>query len=451
MTGTTGRRLREAGLSSAAVDARLALLDRVEAALGAMEPATHGGGPEGALYVPGRIEVLGKHTDYAGGRSLVCACERGFVARWRARGDQRVVAVDAVHGTRVEVPSPDEAGAATAPGGATYVQATVRRLRRHFPCAPFGLDLAFGSDLPRAAGLSSSSALVVTVALAAIEAAGLREQPPWRAHIAGDEDLAGYLATIENGLGFGTLPGDGGVGTFGGSEDHVAILTSVAGALGQWRFCPIQLERCVRLPPGLTFVVAASGVAAEKTGAALTRYNRASLLAADLVATWNRVTGRHDVTLAGVFDSGPEALTEMRAIVAAVVDDGELRRALLARLDQFAEESLEIVPAASAALARGDLETFGLFVLRSHLAAARGLANVVPETEALTEMARGEGAHAASPFGAGFGGSVWALVDHQRADQFLAAWRDRYLRAFAAHAGTATFFVTGAGPAAMVL
>jgi len=30
------------------------------------------------IFVPGRIEVLGKHTDYAGGRSLVCATERGF-------------------------------------------------------------------------------------------------------------------------------------------------------------------------------------------------------------------------------------------------------------------------------------------------------------------------------------------------------------------------------------
>ena len=39
------------------------------------------------LFVPGRIEVLGKHTDYAGGRSLTCAAERGFSVSYVARDD----------------------------------------------------------------------------------------------------------------------------------------------------------------------------------------------------------------------------------------------------------------------------------------------------------------------------------------------------------------------------
>lgn len=447
MTEPFAARLRAAGLSEAACAQKLDLLARVHAALQAVEPPPARGAREGALYVPGRIEVLGKHTDYAGGRSLVCACERSFVARWRARADGTVRVVDVVNGATLVVPPPGEdGGEARGPGGATYVHAAVRRLRRHFPDVATGVDLALGSDLPRAAGLSSSSALVVTVALAVIEAGGLREQPLWRHHIAGPEDLAAYLATIENGHGFGTLPGDHGVGTFGGSEDHVAILTSVAGTLGQWRFCPPRLERTVALPRDLAFVVAASGVAAEKTGAALQEYNRASALAADLVATWNRVTGRRDRTLAEALDASPEARREMWAIVAAVVDDAALRAALLARLDQFAEESAEIVPAGAAALARGDTATFGVFVLRSHLAGVRGLANLVPETAALTDLAREAGALAASPFGAGFGGSVWALVEAAQAARVAAGWRDRYVQAFPGRAAAAHFFVTGAGP-----
>ncbi len=38
----------------------------------------HSGHPRHAWWVPGRIEVFGKHTDYAGGRTLVCPVPRGF-------------------------------------------------------------------------------------------------------------------------------------------------------------------------------------------------------------------------------------------------------------------------------------------------------------------------------------------------------------------------------------
>ncbi|PHY02432.1 MAG: hypothetical protein CK530_06070 [Planctomycetaceae bacterium] len=37
-----------------------------------------------SLFVPGRIEVLGKHTDYCGGRSIVCAVEQGFRIQFAA-------------------------------------------------------------------------------------------------------------------------------------------------------------------------------------------------------------------------------------------------------------------------------------------------------------------------------------------------------------------------------
>ena len=47
-----------------------------------------------SAWVPGRIEIFGKHTDYAGGRSLLCAVERGFVMRMALRADPIVRAVD---------------------------------------------------------------------------------------------------------------------------------------------------------------------------------------------------------------------------------------------------------------------------------------------------------------------------------------------------------------------
>src|SRR6266404_1669905 len=53
-------------------------------------------------FVPGRIEFLGKHTDYAGGRSLICALERGFCVAASARDAGRVRITDAAQDDRVE-------------------------------------------------------------------------------------------------------------------------------------------------------------------------------------------------------------------------------------------------------------------------------------------------------------------------------------------------------------
>jgi galactokinase len=55
---------------------------------------------------------------------------------------------------------------------------------------------------------------------------------------------------------------------------------------------------------------------------------------------------------------------------------------------------------------------------------------------------------AASAFGAGFGGSVWALVPVERAGALVAQWRERYAEAFPEHRSTAEFFLTSAGPPA---
>ena len=87
---------------------------------------------------------------------------------------------------------------------------------------------------------------------------------------------------------------------------------------------------------------------------------------------------------------------------------------LLDRFNQFVEESTELVPAAADELGAGDLDAFGRTVARSQELAERLLRNQVPETVALVRSARDHGAWAASAFGAGFGGSVWALVDASR-------------------------------------
>lgn len=324
-----------------------------------------------------------------------------------------------------------------------YPRVVARRMARNFPHARRGADIVFESDLPQAAGLSSSSAFIIAIFLGLAAVNDLQEHDDYTRAIRNAEELATYLACVENGTSFGTLAGDRGVGTTGGSEDHTAILCCQPGLLSVYSFAPARFERTVALPGGYVFAVASSGVIARKTGAALEHYNRAAAQTAELLRRWNTETGRVDRTLAGALESVPGALARLRE---AVQSSRDIR--LLERLEQFFQESTVLVPAAATALGAGDLERFGALVDRSQEFAETALGNQVPETIALARAARTIGAAAASAFGAGFGGSVWALVREQEANDFIQQWGAVYRREFPQRAVNASFFITAAGRAA---
>jgi galactokinase len=405
-----------------------------------------------AWCLPGRIEVLGKHVDYAGGRSLLCTVERGIVVVARHRTDRRVVLRDDRRRQALELPL-DHRARRNVPG-AVYAQTVVRRLLRNFGSRVQGCDLALSSDLPSAAGVSSSSALTVGLTLAVAGVSHLHEHPCWKAAIPDRSALAGYVGALENGGDFGVLRGDRGVGTLGGAQDQTAVLCSRPGHLEQFRWAPVRHERSVPWPGDHVFVVGVSGVVAAKTGAARERYNRASRTAQQLVAAWNAHTGGGARTLREAFeeaagsatpDDVPEAL---RAAAVAGATDEFSAPHLEARLRQFFDETWRWVPQAGDALRRvahdaSALGAFGTAVAASQLGAERALENQVPETVTLVRQARELGAVAASAFGAGFGGSVWAMVPAEEAEPFAARWRTRYLKAFRGR--RAQFLVTPPG------
>lgn len=316
------------------------------------------------FFVPGRLEVFGKHTDYAGGRSLVAALSKGLTFVAEKTVDGQVIV--------------DEGGA--------YARTVVGRLARNFPGADLSARIAFSSTLPPAAGMSSSTALVVGVAEALVACAELEERQEWRQNIRTVEDRAAYFACIENGASFGTLLGDAGVGTHGGSEDHAAILGGRAGHLTQFSFAPLRRDRDIAMPGGWTFAIATTGVEARKTGEAREAFNR--------LADPRLMAGR--------------------------------------RRDHFLAEDAR-VPLAADAFARADAAALGDLAEASQADAEALLGNQVPETRALVDLARSLGAHAASGFGAGWGGSVWALVDCDGAGVFLARWLEAYRRAHPGH------------------
>jgi galactokinase len=438
--------LSTTGLNPAACEAKARQFAKAAAALSVTDQADRMQRAM-AFFVPGRIEVLGKHTDYAGGRTMVAAVERGFAIVALPRDDRQTTVIDAESGQAVRFLVDPEL---KPPAGSwsNYPMTVARRMARNFPGACRGADMAMLSDLPQAAGLSSSSALLVGVFLVLAEANHLAARDEYWHNIGNKTDLAGYLGTIENGQSFGALRGDHGVGTFGGSEDHTAILCAEPDHISQYAYCPVEFEKMLPMPPGYVFAVATSGIVAQKTGAAREKYNTASRLASALAELWRRETGRDDPHLAAALGSAPDAAQRLESLLKTVDTAGFDRAALVDRLEHFMIESGEILPEAGEALAGGDLRAFGRLVDQSQQAAEQLLGNQVPETAFLAAAARRLGAAAASAFGAGFGGSVWALVEADRADGFLAAWAEAYRADFPQHAPAASFFLTGAGPAA---
>jgi galactokinase len=441
--GHLAEALAQAGVAADHAEAKAELFAQAAKSLPSLDnPA--------AFFVPGRVEVLGKHTDYAGGRTMIMAAEQGFAVVAVPRTDRKVVVHAPATGDKAEFELHPEI--TPRPGHwSNYAMTVARRVARNFAGALCGAEIAFAGDLPPAAGMSSSSALMIAMFLALDTANRLAERNEYRKNIRDLTDLAGYLGAVENGQSFGTLIGDRGVGTFGGSEDHTAILCGRAGQISQYSYCPVRFERIVPVPPTHVFAVAASGVLAEKTGAAMDRYNAASRSAAALVELWRQATGRDEPHLAAVLNVASDAGRQLRQIVLDTPHPDFDPQLLLNRLEHFATENGQIIPEAGDALAAGDLSAFGAAVDRSQSGAERLLGNQVPETVFLAAAARGVGATAASAFGAGFGGSVWALVEKSRIEAFLANWEAAYKNKFPEPASRARFFSTAAGPAAFRL
>ena len=439
--------LRSIGLSDAETARKLALFERAAEGLRAL-------GVSGApirFWVPGRIEFLGKHTDYAGGRSLLCAIERGFCVLATPRTDATLRVCDA----RTDEVAQGEIHPGTAGRSghwSAYPLTVAHRIAANFSAPLAGADVAFASDLPIAAGISSSSALVVATYMVLAAVNDLEEREEFRAAIASRDELAEYLGAVENGLTYRSLAGERGVGTFGGSEDHTAILCGRPAALVQYSFCPVRFERAIPLPADHAFVIASSGVMAEKTGAALESYNRIATLARAALQRWQRATGRTDRSLGDVARfAGGSADPIVAAIREASIAPGEFDAAPLEeRVRQFAEESEHLIPAAGDALQHGALDMLAATVDRSMRNAVAMLHNQIDETVFLAERVRELGAAAASAFGAGFGGSVWALVHRDEtarvAEQLMAAYRRRFPQHVSAEA-----FVTSAAPPAQRL
>jgi len=406
--------------------------------------------PAGVFFVPGRIEVLGKHTDYAGGRSLVAATTQGIWFVVSPREDAVMRMIDKGRGQSVAFAVEDQKDRGVQ-DWSVYPRTVASRVAQSASRDLVGADIAFASNLPPASGLSSSSVLVVGTFMALSRCNDLAGDPGWIRNLPTREHLAAYLGAVENGRSYGSFLGGEGVGTRGGDQDHTAILCSCKGEIRQYRFLPTVLERTLTVPPGYVFAVAVSGVRARKSGAAMGNYNRISKLAGGLEHLWESCEGCAPATLGSIVGEAPEGVDRLAAAIECTALDPGDRQDLKERLSQFYQETEEIIPAFADALAAGDLVSLGRSVDLSMRLATELLGNQIEETIWLAAAARDLDAVAASAFGAGFGGAVWALVPEDSVGDFLTRWSGGYLERFPEHRTEARFFSTAAGGPAIEL
>lgn len=368
-----------------------------------------------SFFVSGRIEFLGKHTDYAGGRSLVCAIDKGFNINFEPNDYSYINLTNEDTNEVITFPF-DEKIKIREKHWANYPQTVAKRIASNFTSKELiGVDINFTSNLPQAAGVSSSSAFVVAIFQAISKVNNLTEFVEYKNNIKDKFALGNYLGCLENGYDFGELKGNQGVGTFGGSQDQTAIICCKSNYLSRFSFRPVRHEGDFHLPKNLVFVIASSGVVAEKTGDAMHKYNRLSLLAKEIEKQFDE-----NLSLAQIVEK--YGFEDVRA----KLNDQDL----VNRLTQFYIESYEIIPKVSEHLENSEIDKIGELIDLSHQNADKLLGNQTPETNFLQANARENGAIAASAFGAGFGGSVYALVESEKANDFMQTWRENYQQKF---------------------
>ena len=388
-------------------------------------------GEGSALVVraPGRVNLIGEHTDYNGFPVLPIAIDRDVLVAARARPGTEVelTNVDAEFTARrfrlgrsiVPFPAGDWGNYAKA-----AAQALTAELERRGQAPLPGAHLHVDGSIPVAAGLSSSSALVVALTLAHLALAGVAVEPA---------PLAELLAGAERY-----------VGTLSGGMDQAVALLGRAGHALRIDFFPLR-TRPVPLPSDAAFVVAHSLERAEKSGPARGLYNQRVVECALACARLARRIGAPAARLADLPD--PQALladlprllpedvvnraalpgllgctaeeVERRFFTGFTLAEPE-RFVLRARARHVLSEAARVA-AAEAAFGRGDLAEVGGLMEASHRSCAADYGVSTPALDELVRIARRAGALGARLTGAGFGGAIVALVPRDGLPRLLSA------------------------------
>ena len=326
------------------------------------------------IAAPGRVNLIGEHIDYHHLPVLPMALHRSIRVTFEPRADVEIRVTSGTYGHREFTWTPALTPVARG-DWENYLRAAAQAIAGKWGILR-GMDAEIESDLPAAAGLSSSSALIVAVTLALLRANG-RE--------ASFEEL---MEILPHGEQF--------VGTRGGGMDHAASLASRENHASLIGFVPLSVQH-VPIPPDWAFLVADSLHAAEKSGAVRERYNAV------------RTAGNDALRQAG-FASYLDAIeSKNEPNLTALAAARNLPPAFL----HVVTEAFRVQHAVDA-MRRADAAAFGEILLASHASLRDRLQVSCPPLDRLVDAAMASGALGARLTGAGFGGC--AVVFCRRED-----------------------------------
>ncbi len=316
-----------------------------------------------SAFAPGRVNLIGEHTDYNQGLALPFAITEGVVVHAKATGEERILARALDRGERDEFSLAEPAGA---PGWRAYVRGVVAELgRAGHPLV--GAHLEIGGDLQQGAGLSSSAALEVALCLALIALAG-----ETRVDRVG---LAELCSRVESEW----------VGANTGMLDQLASLYGTSGMAMRIDFQTFEVEPVpLRLEDGWRLVTLDSGERHENAGSAYNERRAECSMACQLLgidslrqASWDALEGLPD--------------------------------RLRGRARHVLSENVRVKDTV-AALQAGDLLAVGRLLNASHTSLRDQYEVSTPAVEATVERLLQAGAAGARIVGGGFGGHVLGLL-----------------------------------------
>lgn len=333
-----------------------------------------------SAWAPGRVELLGNHTDYNEGVVLGAAINRGICVT--GVQNDRAIRVTSADFGEVEI-HPAKLRPLTERHWANYILGVADELRNlHIPVRGFTANVS--GDLPVGAGLSSSAAIELATALFLLKL--------FRVNLAPLE-IAKACQRAEHRY----------VGVHSGLLDQVMSLFGRADH-AVFFDCRSEEIRCVPFPAELALIVAESG---KKRELAQVEYNL-----------------RVEETHAAARAFGARAL---RDVSSAELDRRNDLSPLLRRRASHVIGENERVWRALKLLEAGDGVGFGKLMNESHESSRQDFENSTPELDVLVSIARElPGVLGARLTGAGFGGAIVALCQRPRAQQVAAELSRRY-------------------------
>ena len=349
-----------------------------------------GADPEGVWAAPGRVNVIGEHTDYNGGFVLPVAMEHTTRAAVSLRDDGRVALASLQGDGAVVELGIDELAPGRPDGWAGYPAGVVHGLRERLPG---GVSILVDTDVPVGAGLSSSAALTCSVALGLSDLAA-----PELARA----DLVELARGAENDF----------VGAPTGILDQSA---SVLCTRGHALFLDTRDLTSEQVPldlaaAGLALLVVDSGVTHDHADGGYGDRRRECEAAAERLGV-GLLREIDDVAALDLLADG--------------TPEGEV---LLRRARHIVTENARVLEVVAALRGDADPRAIGPILTAGHASLRDDFEISIPLLDACVEAALEAGAHGARMVGGGFGGSAIALVDADSVDAVTAAVTTRFAR-----------------------